>query len=151
MKKGIFDKWNVRWAIETKSTTCITCNVPLDCCFDKIERHYKSHHSVSITNDQVLEVSKVYKRQRWYESSEYNFELEKASFNNIKGSIRMEDSFGNNIANLKTKVIPDSDLARFYRIGSLLEREGKAIERSTRIKGTRMVMYGLYENHVIGW
>ena len=63
----------------------------------------------------------------------------------------MVDGFENLLGVLRLNVFPVSDHLRFYAMASILEEHGKSTNRGKSNGGSRMVMYGQYENHSCGW
>ena len=98
----------------------------------------------------MVDVSKVWQRKKYYEE-EYLFEDNKSNFETIEGSVSMKEGIGNCVVILKLNVIPESQASRLYEIAFVLELFGNAKSHGKKIGVYDMVMYGMYENHHLGW
>ena len=154
LKKYILESWNFQWIKNNNTFVCLTCLEPMDnnLSFKRMKRHFKSQHQpFSSSTDHSVEIFKVFRKKKYYESSEYDFEEEKKNFKTIEGPVRMVDGFGNLLGWLKLNVFPVSEHSRFFAMASILEEHGKNINRGKSKGGSRMVMYGQYENFSCGW
>jgi hypothetical protein len=145
LKKGILESWNFQWIESNNTFVCLTYLEPMDnnLSFKKMKRHFKSQHRpFSSSTDRTVEIFKVFKKKKYFESSEYNFEQEKKNFKTIEGPVCMVDGFGNSVGILRLNVFPVFDLSRFYAMASILEEHGKETKRGKSKGGSRMVMYG---------
>ena len=98
--------------------------------FKRMKRHFKSQHQpFSFSTDYSVEIFKVFRKNNYYESSEYDFEEEKKNFKTMEGPVRMVDEFGNLLGILRLNVFPVSDYSRFYAMTSILEEHGKSTNR----------------------
>ena len=75
--------------------------------------------------DYNVEIFKISKKKKYYESSEYDFEEEMKNFKTMEGPVRMVDEFGNLLGVLRLNVFPVSDHSRFYTMTSILDEHGK--------------------------
>ena len=124
---------------------CLICLEPMDnnLSFKRMKRHFKSQHqSFSSSTDYTVEIFKVFRKKKYYESSEYDFEKEKKNFKTMQGPVRMVDGFRNLLGVLRLNVFPVCDHSRFYAMASILEEHGKSTNRGKSNGGSRMVMYG---------
>ena len=95
-----------------------------------MKRHFKSQHQpFSFSTDYSVEIFKVFRKNNYYESSEYDFEEEKKNFKTMEGPVRMVDEFGNLLGVLRLNVFLVSDHSRFYAMTSILEEHGKNTNR----------------------
>ena len=132
---------------------CLTYLEPIDnnLSFNRMKQHFKfQHRLISSSTDYIVEIFEVFKKKKYFESSEYDFEQEKKNFKTIEGPVCMVDGSGNLVEILKLNVFPIFDLSRFYAMASILEEHGKETKRGKSKGGSRMGMYGQYKNHLCG-
>ena len=63
----------------------------------------------------------------------------------------MKNGIGNLVGLLKVNVIPSAQSSRLYNIKLLLKIFRKQTKRGKGKHGSKMVIYGMYENHLSGW
>ena len=82
--------------------------------FKRMKRHFKSQHQPFFSStDYTAEIFKVFRKNKYYESSEHDFGEEKKNFKTMEGPVRMVDGFGNLLRVLRLNVSPVSDHSRF--------------------------------------
>lgn len=151
-KKDLLKSWNVEFLEKEKCYICVTCGEVLELSFQKIQLHYKTQHFCCSGIDStanVKQVFKKFKKKKYYED-EYDFEDDKKNFSTIEGSTELRESV-NIVGILTLNVIAKSKIRRLYQMASFLEMRGKACSRGKKKQATKMVMFGLYENHQCGW
>ena len=73
---------------------CLTCLEPMDnnLSFKRMKRHFKSQHQhFSSSTNYTVEIFKVFRKKKYYELSEYDFEKEKKNFKTMEGPVHMVD------------------------------------------------------------
>lgn len=97
----------------------------------------------------------VYRPQKYYtDPSKYKFEEEKNNFDLVDGSMLVVEKnvlARNSVALFRTDLIPPDEIPSLYKMASVLEMYGKVVTRGKRIRGTKMVMFGMYYNATCGW
>ena len=96
-------------------------------------------------------VSKILKKKNFYLSNDYDFEKDKENFEEVGRPICLKEVIGNCVDVLRMKVIPDGVSFELYEIASILEKNGRPIERSKKKKGSRMVMNRMFSNGRCNW
>lgn len=153
LKNELLKTWNIEWV--DKNYMCITCDEILGLSFLKIKEHFESQHMCPITTHMtskttVLEVFKKFKKKKYYEN-EYDFDGDKINFSSIEGPTELVESVNNCVGLLTLDVISKSQIQRLYEMASFLELKGKPCTRGKKKQSSRMVMFGLFENHQCGW
>lgn len=151
MNMGSLARWNIKWAPGNHVCFCVYCDKDLDFSFSKAKNHFVKHHMQPLEGEPRLEVSKVFRRKNFYESDEYDFEKEKESFKIIERSLELIECVGSCVGLLKHFVIPDEFAEKLYEVASELETKGHEVQRGSKKKASRMVMYGMYNRGYCGW
>lgn len=148
-KRGSLSKWAIQYVENTHSYVCDICNETMKPSLSMMESHYTTQHQLpAVAKIPEIEVSKVYKTKTFYEK-QYNFMADMPNFQVIHGPVIMTECFGR-IGIFLLEVIPKDNISRFYAMASLLEHRGNEKLRGKKIGGSRMVMFGMYENHTCG-
>ena len=72
----------------------------------------------------------------------------------VNGSISTEEKNAlskNSIRVLRRNLIPKDKIPKPYCMASVLEEWGKEIKQGIKFGGSRMVMYGMFENSQLAW
>ena len=148
LKKDSLESWNFQWIKSNNTFVCLICLERMDnnLSFKRMKRHFKFQHQHFLSTDYTVAIFKVFKKKKYYGSSEYDFEEEKKNFKTMKNPVRMVDGFRNLLGVLRLNVFPVSDHSRFYAITSILKDYTKNTNRGKSKEESRMVMYGQYEN-----
>ena len=132
LKKDILESWKFQWIKSNNTFVCLTCLEPMDnnLSFRRMKRHFKSQHQPFFSStDYTVEIFKVFRKKKYYESSEYDFEEEKKNFKTMECPVRTVDEVKKLLGVLRLNIFPVSDHSRFYAMTSILKEHGKNTNR----------------------